>query len=249
MFKKATFFLSGILIFLFFNLNAQTLEGGFGLGVSQYKGDLNPNFNPLVSRPGGHVMFRYNLSNAISLKGQTSFMLLAGHDGLSNNAANKARDMSFEGRIWDYHFDVEYNFLNFRSSGTIYKSSWTPFLQLGFGNYQMQHFKIDIAGFNYPLPVLKAHHQALNYGFGIKKQISSNWNINFTFSSKYLFNLESGDKLDNLYYVSDPLSVTGYNPAIASLLPPNNHTADQYFYTGVTLSYVLIGIKCPNPRR
>lgn len=176
-------------------------------------------------------------------------MLLSGDDGLSNNPANQNRNLSFEGRIWDYHIDLEYNFLNFRSSGTIYKSDWTPVLFVGLGNYQVQHFKIDLDGFAYPLPVLKAHHQALNYGFGIKKQMNPNWNINFTFSCKYLFSPESGDKIDNLYYVSDPNNLFGYNPVVANLLPPNTHTADQYFYTGVTLSYVLTGIKCPNPRR
>ena len=248
MIRKAFFLSLGIYFSLLSDLSAQLLEGGFGIGVSQYKGDLNPNFNPLVSRPGGHVLFRYNYSQALNLKVQTSFMLLSGNDGLSNNSANRQRNMSFEGRIWDYNVDIEYNFLNFRSLGTFYHSDWTPFLFLGLGNYQVQHFKIDLDGTPLSPLSLDGHHQFINYGVGIKKQLNANWNLNFTISSKYLIKKSSGDKLDNLFY-NDPGASFPYNPAIPGILPPNNRQADQYLYSGITLSYVLTGIKCPNPRR
>ncbi|MCY7352146.1 MAG: hypothetical protein LH606_16025, partial [Cytophagaceae bacterium] len=49
-------------------LHAQKLELGGGLGGLLYKGDIAPALHPGFARPGGHLFFRYNKSQAVSIR-------------------------------------------------------------------------------------------------------------------------------------------------------------------------------------
>ncbi|MGR3810048.1 type IX secretion system protein PorG [Jiulongibacter sp. NS-SX5] len=247
MLKKAIFLSILLISCVSFETFSQVLEGGLGIGASQYKGDLNTSFNPLLSRPGVQAMVRYNFSRAFSLKAETSFMMLEGNDNLSFDAVHKERAFKFTSLVHEYHLDLEYNFLNFRSTGTIYKADWTPILFAGFGQFYSPYRRLEVDG-TAADPDQAGARYSLRYGFGFKKKLNTNWNLTVNFASRQFFKY---DLLDGFGYepsgavnssYSDPTLISQYDT-------PDTHTSDKYFYTGITLSYVLHGVRCPNPRK
>ena len=231
---------------------SQNLEVGIGLGISQYKGDLNPNFNPLLSRPGGQLMLRYNINYAFSVRADASAMMLSGNDKLSRNPLNKSREWKFDSFLNDWGVAMEYNFLNFRSYGTIYKSDWTPLLFLGVSQYRIPIRTYESQGGSTSGYISDSPNISMTYGFGFKKQLNQNWNLSCTFTTHHLFNNEYNDNLDGtgFTHLDEPFSNYLNSSSLpANINSPNTKTKDKYFYTGITLSYVLYGVKCPSPKR
>ncbi len=248
--------ISVLLSVIYLSTYSQTFEGGVGLGATQYRGDLNPNYNPLTSRPGANVMARYNFSRGFSLRADATYAFLAGSDKLSNNPMNKLRDYSFTGNIMEADLLLEYNFFNFRSYGTIFKSSWTPTLFAGLGWGYIQNKKFHGNGSTETAEKTSNSPDNLYiYGFGLKKQLNDNWNINFNFAARMYVQKNNRDLLDGLGYsrrkTGDPdvnfYPLKDQTPEMARTA--NGKTGDRYFYASVTFSYVLYGLKCPNPKK
>lgn len=232
---------------------AQALEVGAGVGLANYKGDLNPNFNPLVARPGGNILVRYNFSRAFSVKATSTYSYITGNDKLSSNPLNKERGWKFYGRIQDWGVDLEYNFLNFRSYGTIVKSRWTPILFAGLSQFRMPSRVFEAANQKYRADI-KYPNFALSYGFGFKREINASWNLSGSFACRLPIDKSNYDYLDGIGYFNDPTepfkdAYPNYLAESPKVSTPNTHTRDRYFYSTITLSYIFQGIKCPNPRR
>ncbi|AWV98942.1 DUF6089 family protein [Arcticibacterium luteifluviistationis] len=241
------------LISIFFLLsltcNAQALEVGIGSGFTSYRGDLNPNFNPLLARPAANVMVRYNFSRAFSLKGRSMYGFITGKDALSSNPLNKERDWSFDGQIMNWGLDLEYNFLNFRASGTIVRSKWTPILFLGIEQYRMPKRNFHANGLTYSDEV-DSPSKALSYGFGFKKELNAKWNLSASLGCKLAMEKSNNDYFDGFGYFDDETEPYKniYPDAVAEpakYSTPNAHVKDRFFYANVTLSYVFSGVRCP----
>ncbi len=248
--------LTVLLIAAVSSIYGQTLEGGFGLGATQYRGDLNPNFNILTSRPGANLMARYNFSRGFSVRADGMFAFLAGADRLSTNPMNKLRDYSFSGQIMEGDLLLEYNFFNFRSYGTIFKSSWTPTLFGGLGWFSLTKRKYNGNGGTFIPDNITFPDNLLVYGFGLKKELSSNWNFNLNFGARMRMQRNSRDLLDGLGYSYgeqgnkyDNFYPDSNTATPVMLRTANGKTGDRYFYANVTFSYVLYGLKCPNPKK
>ncbi|WP_341227277.1 DUF6089 family protein [uncultured Arcticibacterium sp.] len=248
-------YLIGLLFLFSIACQGQALEAGLGTGATFYRGDLNPNFNPLLARPAANVMVRYNFSRAFSLKGRAMYGFITGDDGLSSNPLNKARDWSFDGQIMNWGLDLEYNFLNFRASGTIVRSKWTPILFLGIEQYRMPKRNLHANGLTFSSKV-DSPSKALSYGFGYKRELNAKWNISGSFGCKLAMEKSNSDYFDGFGYLDDeskPFSNAYPDPDVVQepviYSTPNAHIRDRFFYANVTLSYVFSGVKCPNPRR
>jgi hypothetical protein len=237
---------------------SQKLEVGGGLGAHFYRGDLNPNFNPLLARPAGHALVRYNFSRAFSLKASGSYGFLEGNDALSSSPFNKQRDYQFKSQITHWEGELEFNFLNFRSYGTIVKSSWTPTLSLGFGQFGISSRKLYEASILVrTLQKIKFPDLAITYGFGFKKEISDYWNISANFkailpSLRKKTQRGNLDLFDGLGYNPDGLATV--NEYLSANTPvrfttANTHQRDIFYQGNVTLSYVFKTLNCPNPRK
>lgn len=242
-----------LLFLISFSGYSQALEVGLGTGATIYKGDLNPNFNPLLARPAGHIMVRYNFSRAFSVKARSMYGFIAGKDALSSNPLNKARDWSFSGQIMDWGLDLEYNFLNFRASGTIVRSKWTPILFLGIEQYRMPKRNFTANGITYSDEV-DSPSKALSYGFGFKKELNAKWNISGSLGARLALEKSNNDYFDGFGYFDDPDEPFKniYPDLVAEpekYISPNTHTKDRFFYANISISYVFSGVRCPNPRR
>jgi hypothetical protein len=218
----------------------------------QYRGDLNPNFNVLTSRPGVNAMFRYNFSRGFSLKAEGLFSLIAGADRYSTNPMNKQRDYSFSGMIQEGNIVLEYNFFNFRSSGTVFRSDWTPTLFAGLGLFSMTNRELKANGMTSPMGPVNFPDHLFVYGVGYKRELSTNWNLNFHFGARMRIQKNNRDLIDGLGFSRDEYKnfyPSGGSGTPVALRTANGKTGDRYFYAGVTLSYVLYRLKCPTPKK
>ena len=254
--RKATAIL---FLSVFFSASyGQTFEGGFGLGAVQYRGDLNPNYNILTSRPGANLMARYNFSRGFSLKAQGMFGFLAGSDKLSSNPMNKLRDYRFAATMMDGSVVLEYNFFNFRSYGTIFKSDWTPILFAGWGSSMIlkETYFANGSSFSKPSSELPSTDNLIVYGIGLKRKLGSNWNLNANLGARMRVQKNNSDLVDGFGFAKnengdlvkvDHFPNNSSTPRVVAV--PNSKSPDRYFYFNVSLSYVLYGLKCPNPKK
>ncbi len=220
--------LTALIFFIFSisqNLIAQRFEFGAGLGALNYKGDLNPQLNPVLSRPGVQLLFRYNFSMA--LVGRANLVLgnLAGDGALSPNLyTSKIQPNSFRSSIVEFSAMGEYNFFNFRNPKNRFIFG-SPYL---FGGPSVFVFNSDPVEKNAAVSMVQP---AINLGFGYKQQINQFWNVGFEFGARFLFT----DYLDN---VSDRDVQTGQQRG-------NLYDKDIYTFLGINITYTIKEIICP----
>ncbi len=207
---------------------AQKHEFGLGVGGLNYIGDVNPRYNFSNYRPGGMAFYRFNGKNSFTaLRLGFSIGKLAGSEHRSKEAVADVRDASFTTTISEISLMGEYNFFNFRNKKQLMKFS--PYLTGGLAVF---------AG-GFPSVVSNAVSEssantginvAVPFGLGMKFILTKNLNLGTEFIAHKTFT----DYLDG---VSD-----GYIGTKSTGNPLDN---DWYFYTGVSLSYTIYKVKCP----
>ena len=206
-----------------FLLNAQFLEFGGGLGLSNYTGDLNR--VPVVSKPKPalQAIYRMNFSEFVSLKFTGTVAKLAGDDTRSFDALGIARDYSFNHTILELGSSFEYHFLNYRSQGAQHK--WSPFISLGFAFAKINNVDPTYEDFN-------TFQTVIPMGVGAKFLIGKRLSLSVeTVARKtffdYLDGISDGDIFVKDYQFGNP------------------NDNDWYFYSGVSLTYIIYKIPCP----
>lgn len=206
-------------------LCAQKLEVGGGLGGLLYKGDISPALHPGFVRPGGHLFFRYNKSQALSIRASVLAGSIGANDAQVQNPFNRARGFSFRTRLTEISTDLEYNFLNYRHDNLRRAGNWTPYV---FGGVALFGFRPNQeASANY-----RKNGLALPFGVGAKWQLGSPWSLGVELGTRKTFT----DYLDNLGQTTDP------NNKLAQGDPSHQ---DLYYYVSVSLSYTFYRIVCP----
>jgi Domain of unknown function (DUF6089) len=109
-------------------------EYGFGLGMSQYYGDLNQNQRLNYIRPSGSAFFKHNFNSYVALEICGSMGRLGGNDKLNKNTFEKLRNLSFESQFSELTANAEFNFLSY-SLGD-FDRRFTPYLNLGIGVFR-----------------------------------------------------------------------------------------------------------------
>jgi len=202
--------------------NAQRINIGGGLGGFNYKGDLSPAFNPLNYLPAGHLLFRYNISPAVSLRAAATLGIVGAKDSRSSDPFIQNRNSSFQSSLSEFSLVSEYNFLNYSQKRKA--KNWSPYLFGGIGFYKFEH-QIRVANY-------KTSQLSIPFGAGLKWEFNRPWSLEFEFGTRKTFT----DYLDNLGN-NVPLNQKPNlgNPALK----------DIYYYTSVTLSYTFYKIFCP----
>lgn len=210
------------IVFICSNLYAQRFNVGGGVGGFNYKGDRSPAFNVLNYLPGGHLLFRYNVSPAISLRLAGTTGVIGAKDSRSADPFISVRNESFRSNVSELSTVVEYNFLNYIPKRKAL--NWSPYLFGGVGYYT---FKPNTTSANYNKKQLN-----IPFGAGVKWEFRRPWSLEFEFGTRKLFTDYLDDLGDNV-----PLSqkIRLGNPA----------TKDMYYYTSITLSYTFYSIFCP----
>ncbi|HOY94390.1 MAG TPA: DUF6089 family protein [Catalimonadaceae bacterium] len=228
--KRFPIFFRGLFALIFFassagRINAQRYEFGGGLGVLNYKGDLNPHLNILLSKPGIQVFARYNFSMAVVGRFNFLYGKLSGDGSLSPNLyISQLKPNLFSTDIFEFSGLMEYNFFNYRNPKNRFIFG-SPYL---FGGPAVFIFSPDPVEKNSSVSMVQP---ALFVGFGYKHQVGQFWNIGIEFGGRFSFT----DYLDN---VSD-------REVLTNMQRGNVYDKDMYTFFGINLSYTIKEVICP----
>ena len=253
------FLLIILLLFISFNLQAQTWEIGGGIGGSGYMGDLNPN-NPLKLSgiaAGGFV--KRNFDRYLALRLNYTYGDIQGNDANSSNQQFRDRNLSFYTGLSEIALIGEFNFMEYLPN--VSNNRYTPFIYLGIGTVHYNP-QADYQGERYNLRPLTTEGEAkqyaksamsIPYGVGIKYNISGKWNII----------ADLGYRQPNTDYLDD-VSGAYPNPAklpsdlareLSNRSAANSNTLigsqrgdgrgrDTYLFLQFTLSYTFVTQNC-----
>ncbi len=206
---------------------AQKKEFGFGLGASNYTGDVSPGFDFRNLQPAGNVFFRYNMNKAWSLRADLTLGGLTGRDSYSpKDPFMVQRNYAFDGSFRELSARIEYNFNNFRIIGRFDK--FCPYLFGGIAGVNYSGSNSQVKDYNHT-------YFSIPFGIGAKYYAGKRWNIGADFGARKMF----ADDLDGLVQLPD----AGKYQKI------NEVSTDMYFYMGFYVSYVIMKIKCPEEFR
>lgn len=209
-------------------LKAQFIEFGGGLGVSHYTGDLNRYPRIGKSRIAGTGIYRMNLSQIVSVRFGLAYGSVAGDDQNPYDELGVQRQHAFSNSFFELSSVFEYHFIDYRSDNKRIK--WSPYAFLGIGFLRL----------NNPAPAYEDFSQlqfVLPMGGGVKYILSKRLTLGIEFGVRKTY-------FDYLDGISDGDVTIKPNYRFGN---PNDD--DWYFYSGVSLTYVLYTIPCPFPYR
>ncbi|REE01682.1 hypothetical protein C7460_103199 [Marinoscillum furvescens DSM 4134] len=201
------------------------MEFGGGIGGMHYTGDLNAYPRLEKTRLSGNLVYRLNLSEIVSFKFGLTAGNIVGNDENPRDALAEERQHSFNHRIIEFSSTFEYHFLSYRSDKN--RSKWSPFIFLGFGLTQIGNTSPTYEDYSKIQPVIPM-------GGGVKYELTKRLTLTGEMGARKTF-------FDYLDGVSDG------DQRIKNFRYGNPNDKDWYFYTGVSLTYVLYKIPCPFP--
>ena len=219
-----------LLLVVFGGTQAQQMLGqrseiGFGLGTFNYTGDLVRSYNLAFSKPAATVFYRSNISKVVSARTSITAGKIAASDTRKPiDAFATARAASFDLFLLEASATFEYHFLDWRDSKR--KLRFTPYLFAGAGLF-------GISGVQQKNAEYSNVQIAIPFGGGMKYVLNPKYYIAFEFGMRKTF----FDYLDN---ISDG------DPAFKDYQYGNFFDYDNYFFTGITLTYTFYDIPCPS---
>ncbi len=185
-------------------------EIGGMVGLSNYYGDINPNFS--FKAPGYSIcaIGRYNFNTRTSIRMDVGAGRILGKDNLSENNFQKSRNLSFRTDFLDASLDFEFNFFNLIHGSR--DQYFTPYV---FGGLAFAYYnpRAELDGTWYALRPLGTEGQAkgneyaritggLTYGIGIKLDFNYEWSLNVELSVRQM----GSDYLDDVSTVYPNMS-------------------------------------------
>jgi opacity protein-like surface antigen len=211
-----------------------TSELGLGLGATNYKGEVSPQYQLQNNRPAFTVFYRKDVSVPITLRGAFTAGLLRADDG---NVAGETgtpsplqafRQTNTRGSILEASAVVEYNFLDYRYRND--KLHFTPYLFLGIAGYYANTSTVSNN------TSLGSEYSRSGSMFGIS--VPAGVGFKYALSKRINLGLEVGVRktfTDELDHLGDQ------SPVLV-----NSHDQDWYYYNGLSLSYTFYKIRCPD---
>lgn len=211
-----------------------TSEVGVGLGATNYRGEISPEYQLQNNRPAFTVFYRRDVSVPITLRGGFTAGLLRAADGNVSGENGGVppllayRQTNTKGSILEASAVVEYNFMDYHYRTD--KLHFTPYVFIGLAGFYANTTTVTnnavlTGAFNQSGSTLGF---AIPAGAGIKYALSEHLNLGVEVGARKTFT----DQLDHLSD-QDPLLV-------------NAHDQDWYYYSGVSLSYTFYKIRCPD---
>jgi Domain of unknown function (DUF6089) len=208
---------------------SQRSEIGGGLGIFNYTGDLVRTYDLTTAKPAATIFYRSNISKVISFRTSlTGGQLAASDQNDPLDAFATKRLASFDLFMLELSGAFEYHFLDWRDDKR--RLRFTPYLFAGLGLF-------GISGTPNKTTEYSNVQLSIPFGGGMKYVLNPRYYISFEIGIRktffdYLDNISSGDiSLKNYQYGN-----------------PNDY--DNYFFTGITLTYTFYDIPCAtNPYR
>lgn len=222
-----------IYLLVAFSTYSQKIEFGVGGGVSHFKGDISPNFNPLQLGVGASGLFRYNMSRSVSLRANVIFSGYNANDEKTIDDFYNYRNASATGNLLELAAIAEYNFLD--KATMVKKKDWSPYLFGGIG-YSWAKNKSTL--FTTPL---KVNTPVIPYGVGVKVRFKGPLSICAEFGTRYTIS-DDFDKINSYFGKTNISTGTLINDKIqfGDLTRP-----DHYYFTNITLTYTIFNLICP----
>jgi hypothetical protein len=203
----------------------QSSEVGFGLGTFNYTGDLVRTYNFSSSKPAGTVFYRSNINRVISLRSS----ITAGKIGATDqrkpiDAFAATRAASFNLFLLEAGVSFEYHFLDWRDPKRNLR--FTPYAFAGAGLF-------GISGIQNKNSEYSNVQMSIPFGIGMKYVLNPKYYIAFEIGIRKTF----FDYLDN---------IGDGDPSFKNYQYGNAFDYDNYFFTGITLTYTLYDIPCPS---
>ncbi|XOV92327.1 MAG: DUF6089 family protein [Bacteroidota bacterium] len=211
------------LIFASLNASAQFIEYGAGVGAFNYLGDLNAYPRISQSNFGAQALYKLNFSEFTTVRFSLAYGQIKGNDEVPVDVLGQRRTHSFSQSFFELGTIAEYHFLDFRGPDTYI--SWSPFIFMGFGVLKLGNPDMTNAQFSELQPVIPM-------GLGFKKMVSKQLCLGVEVGARktffdYIDGIGDGEQIIKDYQYGDPV------------------TNDWYFFTSLSLTYVMYDIPCP----
>jgi len=233
-----------------------TTDFGIFLGGSYYLGDLNPVKHFDLTKPAFGVLFRYNLSNRFSARGNLLYGNVMGDDARSDSYAQQQRNLSFKSNILEFSAMMEFNFVEYKIGNE--KAPFSPYVFLGMGIFKYEP-RADVGGNWVDLPNLRTEGQdktykiiqpSIPFGVGVKLNLAKRlglcieWGMRKTFTD-YIDDVSKTYADPTLManplaaYLSDRSAIPEQNNSNVGRQRGNPRTKDWYSFAGITLNFKL----------
>ncbi|MGC4023282.1 MAG: DUF6089 family protein [Cyclobacteriaceae bacterium] len=220
--------LAGFLLLRTTGSQAQLLqksEIGFGLGMFNYTGDLVRTYSLRTSRPAATVFYRSNISKVITFKvALTAGQLAASDKDHPLDSFAIKRNASFDIFLMELSGTFEYHFLDWRNDTR--RLRFTPYVFAGMGLF-------GISGNAKKTAQYSNVQMSIPVGIGFKYVLNPKYYMSFEIGMRKTF----FDYLDN---------VSGSNFSNKNYQYGNPNDYDNYFFTGISLTYTFYDIPCPS---
>jgi Domain of unknown function (DUF6089) len=204
---------------------SQRSEIGGGLGIFNYTGDLVRTYDLTTSRPAATIFYRSNISRVVSFRTSLTGGQLAASDKSDPlDALAVKRAASFNIFLLELSGAFEYHFLDWRDDKR--RLRFTPYLFAGVGLF-------GIAGTPNKTAEYSNVQMSIPFGGGMKYVLNPKYYLSFEIGMRKTF----FDYLDN---------VSGGDPSLKNFQYGNANDYDNYFFTGITLTYTFYDIPCPS---
>ncbi|MCS4237551.1 hypothetical protein M2306_002403 [Myroides gitamensis] len=199
---------------------AQIHEVGFGLGGTNYVGDIGSAqfINP--KNIGYNVFYRWNKSPRHSYRLSFSQHKLTGNDADASSESRKERGLRFDNTLQQLSLGIEFNFFEFDLHQENF--AMTPYLYAGLSGIRYS----DIYHRNKKMiKGDKKYNAAIPFAAGMKIRVNPQININAEVTATYTFT----DNLDGSHPTSSSTKRYRFGKS----------GNDWFFYSGITISYTF----------
>ena len=201
---------------------SQKHDVGLWLGVSNYFGDLNTNFDVVHIRPAGGLIARQNISPYWATKFTLSGARIMYDDQFSKYPYQRARNLRFKSYIVELSGQVEFNFFEFIAGDD--QAIFSPYLLTGMSVFyfnprgegsssSINLSRLGTEGQGFRNKKYSLIQLAIPYGFGIKYNIGGFWNIGVEVANRKVFS-DYLDDVSGQYIDKDLLLVHNGDEAV-----------------------------------
>ena len=226
-------------------MNSQDNEIGVFFGGTNYIGEVGPTtyVNPF---PATHsltnekssfttvfgILYRKNLTNRFALRVGFNIAEIESSDLWKGSSSYRfERGKSFENKINEFYFGLDFNFLEFETSSDNFEFSPYIHTSLSFIRYDDLHYPI---GIDVAQSYGKKNGIAFPITVGIKLKPLSSFILGFEVSAKHSFT----ENLDGSFPQFEDANIYSQRPFGSNL------SKDWYVYSGITLTYLFGTYEC-----
>lgn len=245
-------------------VSAQTWEMGVFAGASGYMGDINPVRPDKFTDPAYGAQFKRNFNAHWSAKLNFVQGKVRADDKESSNVFQRQRNLNFYSPLTEFSLQVEFNLFKYMPGEVMGYGGRkiSPFIFTGVSSFSFNP-KTNLAGEEVELiPVqteaipYKGNAFSIPYGAGVKYNIKGNLSLIAEIGYRTAFT----DYLDDIsgvypdYTAIRPASTYTIALTDRSVMPKiglpgvqrgDFRPRDTYMFTGISLTYTFVPIKCP----